>query len=57
MKIISKKNRKREMTSLQGLLYCLPFKHKLEIRDELIADLRKAIINNKYLEQSEIEVF
>ncbi|XP_018310139.1 putative methyltransferase NSUN6 [Mycetomoellerius zeteki] len=55
MKIISKKNRKREMTSLQGLLYCLPFKHKLEIRDELIADLRKAIINNKYLEQSEIE--
>ncbi|KYQ50726.1 Putative methyltransferase NSUN6 [Trachymyrmex zeteki] len=43
------------MTSLQGLLYCLPFKHKLEIRDELIADLRKAIINNKYLEQSEIE--
>ncbi|KYM94030.1 PREDICTED: putative methyltransferase NSUN6 [Cyphomyrmex costatus] len=43
------------MTSLQVLLHCLPFKHKFEIRDALIADLRKAIINDKYLQQSEIE--
>jgi len=43
------------MTLLQ--VHCLPFKHKLEICDELIEDLRKAITNDKYLEQSEIEVF
>ncbi|XP_018056757.1 PREDICTED: putative methyltransferase NSUN6 isoform X2 [Atta colombica] len=41
------------MTLLQ--VHCLPFKHKLEICDELIEDLRKAITNDKYLEQSEIE--
>lgn len=33
-----------------------PFKHKSGIRDELIADLRKAT-NSEYLQQPEIEVF
>ncbi|XP_011633330.1 putative methyltransferase NSUN6 isoform X1 [Pogonomyrmex barbatus] len=32
-----------------------PFKHKSEIRDELIADLRKVIANGEYLQQSEIQ--
>ncbi|XP_011867785.1 PREDICTED: putative methyltransferase NSUN6 isoform X2 [Vollenhovia emeryi] len=32
-----------------------PFKHKSEIRDELIADLRKAKTNGEYFQQSEIE--
>jgi len=46
--------------SSQALLYGLPetpFKYKLEIRDELIADLKKVITNDAYLQQSEIEVF
>lgn len=33
-----------------------PFKHKSEIRDDLIADLRKAIINGEYLQHTDIEV-
>lgn len=44
----------------QALLHSLPetpFKHKSGIRDELIADLRKAITNGEYLQQTEIEVF
>ncbi|TGZ54253.1 putative methyltransferase NSUN6 isoform X1 [Temnothorax curvispinosus] len=44
--------------SSQALLHGLPetpFKYKSGIRDELIADLRKAIINGEYLQQSEIE--
>lgn len=42
----------------QELLHSLPetpFKHKPEIRNELITDLKRAIINDKYLQQSEIE--
>jgi hypothetical protein len=34
-----------------------PFKHKSAIRDELIADLKKATTNGEYLQQSEIQVF
>lgn len=34
-----------------------PFKHKSRIRDELVSDLRKVIINGEYLQQSEIEVY
>ncbi|EZA62583.1 hypothetical protein DMN91_006225 [Ooceraea biroi] len=32
-----------------------PFKNKLEIRDELIADLEKVIIDGKFLQKSEIQ--
>lgn len=44
----------------QTLLQSLPetpFKHKSKIRDELVSDLRKVIINGEYLQQSEIEVY
>lgn len=34
-----------------------PFKKKSEIYDELITDFGKIIINDKYLEESEIQVF
>jgi hypothetical protein len=34
-----------------------PFKNKLEIHDELIADLGKVIVDGRYLQKSEIEVF
>jgi len=33
-----------------------PFKNKLEIHDELIADLKKVIVDGRYLQKFEIEV-